>query len=86
MVDTDAQKLTEMRRQTWPVRGELSEPSQQLAGFLDTSQNPVRELYFGEFIAALDLALSLSRFEAMKFDRNGCTFSERVSRKPSSQG
>lgn len=37
------------------------------AGFLDTLQNPVRRLYFGEFITVNDLALNLSRLEALKF-------------------
>lgn len=37
------------------------------AGFLDTLQNPLRKLYFGEFITISDPALSLSRLEALKF-------------------
>ena len=36
------------------------------AVFLDTPQNPVRGLYFGEFITVDDLALSLSRLEVLK--------------------
>lgn len=58
------------------------------AGFVDTSQNPVRGLYFGEFITVSDLALTCLGLKPWSFSqlKKWMHFSVLVSCKPCLQG